>query len=210
MRFADLDAVTLDAFGTLLELEDPLPALGDALRERGVSPDPALVAEGFAAEVAYYRLHAVEGRDSDRLAVLRRECARVFLAGVGVELDPAEFAPAFVAALRFRLLPGVAVTLASLRARGLALAVASNWDCSLPDFLAGLGIDSYLAAVVTSAQVGAEKPDPAIFAAALAELGVEAARTLHIGNSPADEDGARAAGLHFAHAPLAAALEAWR
>src|SRR5205823_6091165 len=73
MRFADLDAVTLDAFGTLLELEDPVPALGVALRERGVSPDPALVAEGFSAEVAYYRLHAVEGRDPDRLAVLRRE-----------------------------------------------------------------------------------------------------------------------------------------
>ena len=36
----------------------------------------------------------------------------------------------------------------------------------------------------------------------LALLGVEPGRALHVGDSPEDEDGARAAGMRFAAAPL--------
>jgi len=210
MRFAELDAVTLDAFGTLLDLDDPVPALADALRTRGVERSRERIAAAFAAEVAYYLEHAVEGSDAGRLARLRRDCAAVFLGALEAELDPGEFGPAFVEALPFRLLPGVGDALAGLRARGLSLAVVSNWDCGLPEQLAALGVDGFLSAMVTSAGAGVEKPDPAVFAAALTELGVAASRTLHVGNSPADEDGALAAGLRFAHAPLAGALATWR
>ena len=48
MRFADLDAVTIDAFGTLAGLTDPVPALGDALRERGIARPPEAIAAAFA------------------------------------------------------------------------------------------------------------------------------------------------------------------
>ena len=50
--------------------------------------------------------------------------------------------------------------------------------------------------MVCSGAVGAAKPDRAIFAHALATLGVEASEALHVGDSRvADYDGARGAGI---------------
>jgi hypothetical protein len=78
MRFADLDAVTIDAFGTLVELIDPVPALRSALQERGIERSPELVGAAFRAEAAYYGPRSSEGRDEETLARLRDDCARVF------------------------------------------------------------------------------------------------------------------------------------
>ena len=58
MRFADLDAVTVDGFGTLLRLVSPIEALRDALREvgDGVGDDELVdgreVREGLCVEGA--------------------------------------------------------------------------------------------------------------------------------------------------------------
>ena len=54
---------------------------------------------------------------------------------VGAELDPDEFAPAYVGALHFEVLPGVFESLERLRALGLELAVVANWDLSLQPLL---------------------------------------------------------------------------
>jgi hypothetical protein len=43
MQFADLDAVTVGAFGTLVEL-DPVPRLREGLRALGVERDEEAVA----------------------------------------------------------------------------------------------------------------------------------------------------------------------
>lgn len=209
MRFADVDAVTLDAYGTLVSLVDPVPKLASALAARGVERSELQIRAALDREVEYYGAHAVEGRDGEGLARLRTECTRVFLAALDAELEAAAFAPAFVAALEFGVLPGVHETLTSLRARGLALAVVSNWDSSLPQHLAELGIAPLLSAVVTSADVGAEKPDPRPFRAALGELGVRPERAVHVGDRETDEDGARASGLRFLAAPLATAFRDW-
>jgi putative hydrolase of the HAD superfamily len=209
MRFADLDAVTLDAFGTLVALRDPVPSLLASLETRGVARSADEVRSAFSDEVAYYRPHAVEGADDVSLLDLRRRCTKVFLDSLGAALDAAEFATDFVAAIEFEPEPGVVETLERLRARGLELAVVSNWDCALGSHLERIGLMRYVTAVVTSAAVGAAKPDPAVFAAAVARLGVEPGRTLHVGDSPEDEEGARAAGLRFAHAPLRTAFEGW-
>ena len=206
MRFADLDAVTLDAFGTLVGLRDPVPALREALLERGFERDSRAIAEAFAAEGAYYRPRSLEGRDGESLARLRNECVAVFLEELGAELAPEDFVDTYIEALRFELLPGVPEAIRSLRRRGLALAVVGNWDIALPDPLAALGLGDV--PVVTSAEVGAAKPDPAPFHRALAALRVPSVRTLHVGDDEVDELGARAAGMHFAWAPLTAVLEA--
>ncbi|HVN62855.1 MAG TPA: HAD-IA family hydrolase [Gaiellaceae bacterium] len=195
-----LDAVTIDAYGTLVELVDPVPALQAALAKRGVERDADRVRTAFRAEVAYYRPRSVEGRDAESLAALRRDCASVFLREAGAELDPAGFTEAFVDALVFRPVEGALAAVERFAAQGLALAVVSNWDVGLREKLGALA--SRFACVVTSAEVGAAKPDPAVFLAALARLGVEPARALHIGDEQDDEDGARAAGMRFRWAPL--------
>ena len=206
MRFADLDAVTLDAFGTLVGLDDPVPLLQAALRARGVERDSAAVAEAFAAEGAYYRPRSLEGRDPESLARLRRDCVVVFLEALDADLPPDQFVDTYIGALRFELLPGVVGSVRSLRRRGVALAVVGNWDMALPDHLAALGLGDL--PVFTSALVGAAKPDPAPFLSALEALDVRPERALHVGDDEVDQLGARAAGMHFAWAPLPQALEA--
>ena len=49
MRFTELDAVTLDAYGTLIELADPVPELDRGLRARGAEHDPETIAHGVEA-----------------------------------------------------------------------------------------------------------------------------------------------------------------
>jgi putative hydrolase of the HAD superfamily len=92
--------------------------------------------------------------------------------------------------------PDAAPALAELHARGHALVVVSNWDCSLADWLGPAGLLDHVQAIVTSAEVGAAKPDPAIFERALALAGASAAGAVHVGDS-VDNDvaGARAAGI---------------
>jgi putative hydrolase of the HAD superfamily len=209
MRFADLDAVTVDGYGTLLHLVDPVPRLRDALAERKVRRTDEEIARAFRAEVAHYRPRAHEARDTATLAALRRDCARVFLDDLGSPLEPDAFVDAFMGSLTFELVPGALEALGTLRGRRLRLGVVANWDCDLPSHLDRLGLAGLFDTVVTSARAGVPKPDPAIFELALRELDVPAERALHVGDEPVDEDGARAAGLAFAPAPLSSAFADW-
>lgn len=190
-------AVLLDSLGTLVELEPPGPRLRDELARRGLEVSEERAAAAFRAEIAYYLEHHLEGRDPSSLAELRNRCAAVVAESLGVpQLEPAEAREALVAAIRFRPFADAAPALRELRARGLRLVVVSNWDVSLREVLAGAGLLELVDDVVTSAEVGAAKPDPAPFRAGLAAAGVDAGAALHVGDSAEnDVAGARAAGV---------------
>jgi HAD superfamily hydrolase (TIGR01509 family) len=206
VRAAELDAVTLDAHGTLVRLEDPVPALLTVLAERGVERTPAAVLAGFRTEVAHYAPRASEGHDEASLAQLQQECAGVFLDAIDAELDPEEFAPAYVGALRFEVLPGVFEALDRLRALGLELAVVANWDLSLQRLLEEVGLACYFTVVVHAAR----KPAPDGLLRALADLQIAPARSLHVGDDHADREAAAAAGMTFAPTPVPTAAAAIR
>jgi putative hydrolase of the HAD superfamily len=193
-------AVTIDARGTLVLLRDPVPALQRSLAERGVRRDEESVRRAFAAEVAFYVPRSYTGRDSASLAALRAECARVFVEAA--EADVGDFADAFTAAIEFEELPGARAACASLRDAGLSLAVVSNWDIGLHEHLRRLGLAEAVDEIVTSAEVGAQKPAPDVFFAALARLDVTPAHAVHVGDGDADAAGAAAAGMRFEPAPL--------
>jgi HAD superfamily hydrolase (TIGR01493 family) len=201
----NVEAITIDAYGTLVSLRDPVPSLRAALAARGVAQGESAVRAAFAAEVAFYVERSHEGRDEATLALLRRDCAAVFLEAAGAELDPDEFTPAFLGSLAFEEVPGAAAACRALAGRGLRLAVVSNWDIGLHEHLGTLGLSALFETVVTSAEAGAPKPAPAVFELALARLGTAPERTVHVGDGDADAEGARAAGLRFEPAPLAAA-----
>jgi len=94
-------------------------------------------------------------------------------------------------------LPGVADALAALRAAGLRLVVVSNADGTVERGLTRAGLRGLLDVVIDSHVVGFEKPDPRIFAHALAGSGASPDNTLHVGDLyAADVVGARAAGVH--------------
>src|SRR6266536_691111 len=90
-----LEAVTIDAYGTLVALRDPVPSLRGALAARGIERSDDEVGRAFGAEVAYYVPRSHEGRDEATLALLRRDCARVFLQAATADLDPQAAATEF-------------------------------------------------------------------------------------------------------------------
>lgn len=187
----------LDALGTLVELERPWPHLVAELAERGASVSEADAERAMRAEMDYYRAHHDEASDRAGLADLRRRCAALVADELGLAMAVEDVEAALLAALRFRPFPEVPGVLRELRARGSALVVVSNWDVSLHDVLARTGLAPLLDGVLTSAEVGAAKPDPAIFHRALAAAGgVPAGRAVHVGDSvEADVAGALAAGV---------------
>jgi putative hydrolase of the HAD superfamily len=190
-------AILLDSLGTLVELEPPAPRLREELRQRGFEVSEERAAAAFAAEIAYYVEHHLEGRDASSLAELRDRCAAVIAESLAIpELAPADARDALVASIRFRPFPDVAPALAELRGLGLRLVVVSNWDCSLREVLDGAGLLPLVDDVVTSAEAGAAKPDPAPFRAGLEAAAVSAAEAVHVGDSPEnDVAGAAAAGI---------------
>jgi putative hydrolase of the HAD superfamily len=193
-------AVLLDAMGTLLRLEDPAPRLRAALRAR-FAVDVGVVAAAAAvrAEIAFYRANLHRGRDAESLAALRAECAeqmRPVLPGPIAGAPQAELTAALMEALEFSVYDDVLPALRELRAAGWALAVVSNWDVSLHERIEEAGLAPLVDAVVSSAEVGAAKPDPAIFERALDLVGVAAADAWHVGDSVTEDVlGARAAGI---------------
>jgi putative hydrolase of the HAD superfamily len=189
-------AITIDALGTLLELLPPAPRLQAELRALGVEVSLEQAGRAMKAEIGFYRGHLWMGRDEAGLAALRRRCAEVLREALGLELDLGAIEGALLAAIRFEPFPDAVPALRALRAAGVVRVVVSNWDASLHERLAETGLDGLLDGAVASAEVGAAKPDQAIFARALALAGARANEAWHVGDSvEADVEGALAAGI---------------
>ncbi len=152
---------------------------------------------GFRAEIAYYLEHHLEGSTREALSDLRDRCAATMMDALALPgLDHAAARRAMLAALEFTAYPEAAAALRAVRAGGRRLAIVSNWDCSLADWLEPTGLLELVDGVVTSAQTGAAKPDGAIFRRALELLDAGAADAVHVGDSvDKDVEGARAAGI---------------
>jgi putative hydrolase of the HAD superfamily len=190
-------AILLDALGTLVELQPPAPRLRRLLNQVGFDVSEEQAAEGFMAEIGYYLQHHMDGSDRERLERLRDRCADEMRRALGIpELDHATARRAMLGALEFTPYPDVEPALRELRERGLTLVIASNWDCSLPDWLGPAGMLELVDGVVTSAEVGAAKPSPRVFERALGVAGVEPAEAVHVGDKlDNDIEGAAAAGI---------------
>jgi HAD superfamily hydrolase (TIGR01509 family) len=100
----------------------------------------------------------------------------------------------FLAAARERL--GENAALLERLARRHRLGIVSNFYGNLERVCEDAGIRRHFGAIVDSARVGCEKPDPRIFRHALAALGVEPRAATFVGDSlPRDMAGARGVGM---------------
>jgi putative hydrolase of the HAD superfamily len=200
-----LAAVTLDATGTLIAS----PAMGDiyaeVLSRHGVSVQPADVRRVFPVVWQELDCRTPPGRDRFTAfpggargfwsRLIERLCELLEAATPG-PFAAAELYHRFADASSWEVYPDVVPALEVLRARGLRLAVVSNFDERLPGILDGLGLAARLDAVVVSSALGWAKPHPAIFRHALERLGVAPARALHVGDRPLEDvEGAQAAGM---------------
>jgi putative hydrolase of the HAD superfamily len=192
---APLKAVLFDAGNTLLHLDyDRMAtAVGAAL---GLTLDPGrLVAASSAASRA-----AGHAQGPDR--VRSRAYLEALFSGAGV--PPARMDDVAACLQRLhrennlwcRLAAGTRESLDRLRSAGLRLGVVSNADGRVEEALVAAGLRNCFDVVLDSALVGVEKPDPAIFRAALDALGVAPAEALYVGDLyDVDVVGARAAGM---------------
>lgn len=202
-------ALLLDAGGTLLEERDSRAELyARTARNHGLCVRADATARAMAA--AHAALPRRAGADFRYTrGWFLRFIEHVFVRELGLERE--RLAPLaedlfalFADPATYRALPGALELCDALRARGVRLAVVSNWSPALHGLLAGLGFSARVEFALASAEQELEKPDPELFARALARLGVAPARAAHLGNdAERDAAGARAAGIEplLVHAP---------
>jgi putative hydrolase of the HAD superfamily len=190
-----LRAVLFDAGNTLVFLDYERMALGV-----GTELGLPLTGKGLAvhAAEAASAMEAATGSDRDRAAVYLEALFR--LAGV-----PASRMAQVSECLRrmhgeLHLWCSVHErthdALARLRAAGLRLGIVSNSDGRVDQALTAAGLRDYFDVVIDSSVFGTEKPDPAIFRAALEALDVAPEEALYVGDLyDVDVVGARAAGM---------------
>ena len=195
----------LDAMGTLIGLRRSVGAsYAELAAAHGVQVDAADVNAAFprlfreAGPLAFSDLsgsallEAEQRWWTDLIGATLRACGHND--DLPPALGPALFAH-FAGPEPWLVYADVAEHLHRWRARGLRLAVVSNFDQRLPGLLEALGLAGLFDAVVVSSVVGAAKPDPLPFQRALEQLQLPPEAVWHIGDSPEDEAGARAAGL---------------
>lgn len=92
--------------------------------------------------------------------------------------------------------PGVRKTLATLRERGIALAVVTNkYEGLSRQLLAALDLADYFGTVIGGDTLPVRKPDPGPLLEACRQLGSDPAHTVMVGDSITDIRAARNAGL---------------
>jgi putative hydrolase of the HAD superfamily len=188
-RLGEIYAEILGRHGVGIDAEEARRLISVVWQELSCSADPGH--DRFAAHP--------EGERGWWLRFLERMCE------LREAPPPSRFAAAelfhrFGTAAAWEVYPEVPAMLAGLARQGLRLGVVSNWDHRLPGLLAALGLDRFFGAIAYSAGVGAEKPDRRIFLRALADLGVEPAAALHVGDGRLEDvEGAVAAGMRALH-----------
>ena len=97
-----------------------------------------------------------------------------------------------------QVMPGVPETLLKLKEQGYLLAIVTDTAVPLHTKLAWFeqaGFGHVWDAVISSREIGIQKPDPLIFNAALGQLGVCPCQAAFIGHSQEELQGARALGM---------------
>lgn len=196
-----LAAVFLDLGNTLLAEQPGRAAVyAEEARQHGLSVDSAEMSALMAgAHAALPREFGGAFRYSD--AWFRAFQQRIFVEQLGLERERFERLSAglfarFEDARSFVLYPGARELLSALRARGLKLGLVSNWSERLPRLLEALELAPAFDFVLCSAVLRVEKPERAMFAAALRCAGLPAERCLHAGDQlERDAQGALRAGI---------------
>lgn len=128
-----------------------------------------------------------------------RRYYRYLLIGEGVTVDTEERAERLFSELWCNgdraLFPEVKEVLAYGKAHGYQMGVISDTSPSLEYTLRQLGIAGYFTSFTASSLVGAGKPDPAIYRAALQAQGVAAEESIYVDDTEEEADGARKLGF---------------
>ena len=194
-----MKAVILDFYGTLAETPDWGPSWADLVASVGYElPDD--VRDRWWNDGLDGTEHDEHSQSRDHYVAWQQTRIRGMLDDCGVPPTTQDDLIARVREIgahrRMQAYDEVPAVLAELRARGLRLAICSNWDWDLLDAIDAAGLSATCDLVVSSAWVGARKPHPRMYDAVLSQTGVAPADALFVGDTWAcDVEGPRAAGL---------------
>ena len=202
---AMIKAAFFDLYGTLAGFSPSrFEIQSKAVAEFGLTVTEGGVLLGYSAADAFLAeqnvrepLRLLDEAGKERVFV---EYERRVLRGSGIEVD-SDVALAIWRRVRkvpyeMTIYADVRPALTALRRRGLVLGVISNMNRTGDALAAEVGLTGLVDFVVTSLEVGSEKPYRPIFDAALARAGVSADEAVHVGDQVmSDVEGARMAGV---------------
>jgi HAD superfamily hydrolase (TIGR01549 family) len=204
-----IKAVFFDWFNTLARYEPPREeTAGQVLKDLGYD----IPVESIRLAIAHGdRIWFEENTRSPIRTRSREEQARAYVLyqqtmlrdlGIDPEHNPRVLAAsvagmrAIAASTHFVLFDDVLPALTRLRASQVKVGVLTNLDRDMVPISRDLGLESYVDLYVTSGEIGVDKPDAAIFIAALQRAGVKASEAIHVGDQYAvDVVGARGVGI---------------
>ena len=203
-----IKAIFFDWFNTLARYEPPREELhSQLLGEFGIKVSPSELMPGLLAADKYFfgenTRSPVDKRNREGQAEVYSRYASIMLSEVGVKANKELILqilakwPQLFSEVKFVLFDDVLATLKALKERGLILGLLTNATKDTVSVYRGLGLELLLNFVVTSEEVGADKPNPSIFQAALQRAGVVAAEAVHVGDQyDLDVAGARGVGIN--------------
>jgi putative hydrolase of the HAD superfamily len=198
-----IQAVFFDAGGTLFR---PYPSVGEVYARtaarHGVTVEASAVEKAFHDQ--WHQRNGLTSLAAETSERIERDWWYALVRDVFGNLAEfrdfdaffKELYDLFARAECWRLFDDSVPILETLKKSGYRLAIISNWDHRLFSIVEQLGLSGYFESVIASSAVGIAKPGAGIFRKALETLKVEAAQSLHIGDSLTDDyQGATAVGM---------------
>ncbi|PKB71725.1 MAG: haloacid dehalogenase, type II [SAR202 cluster bacterium Io17-Chloro-G6] len=195
----DIRAITLDMYGTLLDLETGFAqGFGRFLKSKGSSRHAAEVIQIW--EAVYLRESMVDtmlGRGRTLFEKVRRECLSQVFSSLHVDHKPEDIERLLTTDAQVSLFPDVQEGVSALREK-FTVSVLSNGDLdSLDRAISGLSIPVHK--VISAEQAGAYKPHSVVYRTATEQLNLQPSQILHVAAHTWDIRGAKAFGFMGAY-----------
>ncbi|QTN30840.1 HAD-IA family hydrolase [Akkermansiaceae bacterium] len=210
MKTNDRKWIAFDAAGTLFETAEPVENVyADCFSTLGFGLPESTWKTAFhrAYEITPDPMYGDSGNWDAAEKQWWRDLVGNAAISSGIRPDPATMDDAFgelfahfASGSAWKLFPETHSVLSSLKAKGIGLAIVSNFDSRLHGILGELGIAAQFDHVITSADVGARKPSPTILSRLMETTAANPADCCLVGDSlTADGGAAEAAAMPFFH-----------
>ncbi len=203
-----IKAVFFDWYNTLARYEPPREELYcQALQELGFKTSPQKILNGLlVADRDLYQeniTRPMRKRPPEEQAQMYLRYQQTVLSQAGLGISEPEMLMKIMGRMRelfqslhFVLFDDVLPALKTLKERKLTLGLLTNLYRDIRPVCRELGLEPYIDLIVTSGEVGEDKPSPPIFLTALERAGVKASEAIHIGDQyQIDIAGARGVGI---------------
>jgi len=200
-----IKAVFFDLYNTLVGYDPPREEIQvRILKELGVEVSPeALLRPIMTADDFIYQEHArspISKRSKEETMALYAQYHGIILREAGLDASQELIANILKKWMhsnyKLVLFDDVVPALTQLKELGLILGLISNVDRDITSLYQELGLSAWLQVVVTSQEVGFNKPQPEIFQEALKQAGVKSSEAIYVGDQhQIDVVGANEAGM---------------